>query len=142
MKRVIICLLLLLPVNLEAQVAVDQEPLVFSSPQQQDRFNNLTEELRCLVCQNQNLADSDAPLAHDLKKEILDMMQQGQTDLQIKSFLTERYGDFVLYKPPMQGNTLFLWLAPGVLLIGGAAVLIISVKRRKKMLSNESGGDS
>ena len=142
MKSVIFCLLLLLSHGIQAQVVVDQEPLVFNNPQQQERFNNLTEELRCLVCQNQNLADSDAPLAHDLRNEIFNMMQLGRTDKEIKGFLLERYGDFVLYKPPLQGNTLFLWLAPGVLLLGGAAVMVVTIRKRKALLTAEDSEPS
>ena len=121
-----------------AQIKVDQEPLVFDNPQQQERFNKLTEELRCLVCQNQNLADSDAPLAHDLRSELFDMMQAGKTDDEIKSFLIERYGDFVLYRPPVQGNTLVLWLAPVFLLLGGGAVVVFGIRKRKIMPGNNS----
>lgn len=95
----------------------DKEPLVFADLEQEMRFNQLTLELRCLVCQNQNLADSDAPLAQDLRKEIYDMLQAGKNDDEIKSFMVERYGDFVLYRPPVQGNTLALWAMPGAILL-------------------------
>ncbi len=121
-----------------AQLQVDQEPLVFASIEQQERFNRLTEELRCLVCQNQNLADSDAPLAHDLRDEIFKMMQGGQSNEEIKSFLIERYGDFVLYRPPLQGNTLVLWLAPAVLLLAGAVVVGFSVRKRNQLFAQNS----
>ncbi len=138
MKRFAFFLAILLSSISVAQIKVDQEPLVFDNPQQQERFNNLTEELRCLVCQNQNLADSDAPLAHDLRSEIFDMMQAGKTDDEIKSFLIERYGDFVLYRPPVQGNTLVLWLAPVFLLLGGGAVVVFGIRKRKIMPGNNS----
>ncbi|MFT5141193.1 MAG: cytochrome c-type biogenesis protein CcmH [Rhodothermales bacterium] len=136
MKYAIFCLLIMSAVNSLAQIAVDQEPLVFENAQQQQRFDDLTAELRCLVCQNQNLADSDAPLAHDLRDEIFKMMQSGNSNEQIKLFLTERYGDFVLYKPPLQGNTLFLWLAPLVLLLAGGAVVIYNIRKRTGLLSD------
>ena len=97
-----------------------QEPMVFESQQQEDRFNQLTQELRCLVCQNQNLADSDAQLAHDLRAEVHEMLIAGNSDDEIKQFMVERYGDFVLYRPPVQKNTYLLWLAPMVLLLIGA----------------------
>ena len=106
------------------------EPLIFTDPEQEARYQQLTVELRCLVCQNQNLADSDAPLAQDLRQEIYDMMQAGRTDDEIKQFLIDRYGDFVLYMPPVKSNTLVLWLMPAVLLIGGALVVIIVVRKR------------
>jgi cytochrome c-type biogenesis protein CcmH len=107
------------------------EPLIFTDPEQEARYQQLTIELRCLVCQNQNLADSDAPLAQDLRQEIYDMMQAGRTtDDEIKQFLIDRYGDFVLYMPPVKSNTLVLWLMPAVLLFGGALVVIIVVRKR------------
>jgi cytochrome c-type biogenesis protein CcmH len=110
-----------------------QEPLVFDSDAQEARFYDLTQELRCLVCQNQNLADSDAPLAHDLRKEIYRMMMAGDSDEQIKAFLVDRYGDFVLYQPPMKSNTLALWLLPAVLLVIGAVVVLWAVRRQGRL---------
>ena len=110
-----------------------QEPMVFENQQQQDRFDQLTQELRCLVCQNQNLADSDAPLAHDLRREVHAMLQSGQSNEQIKQFLVERYGDFVLYRPPVQKNTYLLWLAPLFLFLAGALVIRSSIKKRSAL---------
>jgi cytochrome c-type biogenesis protein CcmH len=115
--------------------ALAKEPLIFMNPEQEARYNELTLELRCLVCQNQNLADSDAPLAQDLRKEIYDMMQAGQSNEEIKTFLVDRYGDFVLYKPPVKGNTLALWLAPAVLLLGGGLVVVLIVRKRTRMFA-------
>lgn len=134
MIRLLLTLALLVPAVALSQLQTDQEPLVFSSEAQQQRFNALTEELRCLVCQNQNLADSDAPLAHDLRHEIHDMMEAGQSDEEIKQFLIVRYGDFVLYRPPVQGNTLVLWFAPALLFGAGAAAVIVSVRRRRRLM--------
>ncbi len=114
------------------------DPLVFESPAQEARFKALTEELRCLVCQNQSLADSDAPLAQDLRREVFLMLQAGQDDATIKTFLVERYGDFVLYRPPVRGNTLLLWLAPLLLMTAGALVLAITVKKRQVMLAADA----
>ena len=115
--------------------AVAQEPLIFMNPEQEARFNELTLELRCLVCQNQNLADSDAPLAQDLRQEIYNMMQAGQSNEEIKTFLVDRYGDFVLYKPPVKGNTLALWLAPAILLLGGGLVVVLIVRKRTRIFA-------
>ena len=112
-----------------------KEPLIFMNPEQEARYNELTLELRCLVCQNQNLADSDAPLAQDLRKEIYDMMQAGRSNEEIKTFMVDRYGDFVLYKPPVQGNTLALWLAPAVLLLLGGVVVVFIVRKRTRMFA-------
>lgn len=119
-----------------AQLQQVQEPLVFASQQEQDRFDKLTKELRCLVCQNQNLADSDAQLAHDLKREVHTMLQTGASDEEIKQFMVERYGDFVLYRPPVQQNTYLLWLAPLVLLLGGAWVLLSNIRKRASLLDD------
>lgn len=118
-----------------------QEPLVFENQQQQDRFDQLTRELRCLVCQNQTLSDSDAPLAHDLRREVHNMLQSGQSNDQIKLFLVERYGDFVLYRPPVQKNTYLLWLAPLILLLGGALVLGANIRKRAALLASSENPD-
>lgn len=115
------------------------EPLVFANDEQEARYLDLTRELRCLVCQNQNLADSDAPLAHDLRKEIYRMLQAGESNEQIKAFLVDRYGDFVLYRPPVQGNTLALWLLPAVLLAIGGVVVLLAVRRQSRQ---PAGGEA
>ena len=117
-----------------ASATLAQEPLVFESPEQEARYIELTTELRCLVCQNQNLADSDAPLAQDLRAEIHSMMLAGQNNDQITTFLVDRYGDFVLYRPAMKGNTLALWLIPGVLLGIGAITVFFTVRNRNRKL--------
>jgi len=133
MRRLAVLLLglaLLLP-------ALGQEPLVFESEAEQARFEALTRELRCLVCQNQSLADSDAALAHDLRDEVFEMMRAGRSDEEIKRFLIDRYGDFVLYRPPVKGNTILLWLAPALLLLAGAAAVGYSVSRRGRLLQEE-----
>jgi cytochrome c-type biogenesis protein CcmH len=129
-------LLLLLAAPLLAQ-----EPLVFKDDAQEMRFNDLTLELRCLVCQNQNLADSDAQLAQDLRQEIYEMMMAGQSNDQIKAFMVDRYGDFVLYRPPMQGNTLALWILPIFLLFGGAVVVFLVIRSRNRKLAAQQQGD-
>jgi cytochrome c-type biogenesis protein CcmH len=118
------------------------DPLIFKDPEQEARFHQLTVELRCLVCQNQNLADSDAPLAQDLRREIYDMMQAGRSDDEIKQFLIDRYGDFVLYMPPIKSNTLLLWLMPAFLLVGGALVVLIIVRKRRPNSDRQEEGNS
>ena len=115
------------------------EPLVFENSELEQRFNTLTREMRCLVCQNQNLADSDAPLAHDLRLEIYEMLQAGSSDAEIKTFLVDRYGDFVLYRPALGGNTLLLWLLPGALLALGAVTVLLAIRRRSSL--PESNGE-
>jgi len=136
-KFLILVLTLCLTVTVHAQSAPVQEPMVFESQLQEDRFNQLTQELRCLVCQNQNLADSDAQLAHDLRAELHEMLIAGNSDDEIKQFMVERYGDFVLYRPPVQQNTYLLWLAPMVLLIIGALILRANIKKRSTLLESK-----
>jgi cytochrome c-type biogenesis protein CcmH len=120
---------------LTSAAALAQEPPRFDDPAQEARYKHLTTELRCTVCQNQNLADSDAPLAQDLREEIYSMMLAGRSDEEIKTFMVERYGDFVLYRPPVQGNTFALWAIPGVLLFGGAVALFFIVRSRNRKLA-------
>ena len=141
MNRLGTLLAALFLVILAAAAQAQQEPLVFDTPEQETRFARLTTELRCLVCQNQNLADSDAPLAHSLREEIYEMMMAGQDDEQIKTFLIDRYGDFVLYRPAMSGNTLLLWLMPGILLGLGAIALFFTVRSRNRKLAAERQKD-
>jgi cytochrome c-type biogenesis protein CcmH len=105
------------------------------TPEYQARLRALSEELRCLVCQNQSLADSNADLALDLKREVERLMTEGKTDADIKSFLVQRYGDFVLYKPPVQNNTLLLWGGPFALLIAGGIAWRLA--QRKSNLAGE-----
>ena len=113
----------------------DKEPLVFQSAEQEARYKDLTLELRCLVCQNQNLADSDAPLAQQLRGEIFDMLQDGRSNEEITGFMVDRYGDFVLYRPPVQGNTLALWVMPLAILLIGAVGVAFTVRNRSRKLA-------
>jgi cytochrome c-type biogenesis protein CcmH len=100
------------------------------NPEQQALYERLTAEVRCLVCQNQTIADSSAPLAVDLRREIRERIEEGQTESQIKIFLIERYGDFVLYRPRFGGVSSVLWIAPGLLSLIGVIVLWRIVRRR------------
>ena len=112
-----------------AQVS-DPTPLQFRNAAEETRFHALTAELRCVMCQNQSLADSNAQIAHDLRREVLDLMNQGKSDAQIKRFLVDRYGEFVLYKPEVAGSTWLLWFGPALLLLVGAAIVFRIVRRR------------
>ncbi len=105
---------------------------VFDSPEDEARFKKLAAELRCLVCQNQNLADSDADLALDLKNEIYGMIQEGKSDAEIIDFMVARYGDFVLYRPPVKPVTYMLWVGPFILFVLGGVVLVMFVRRRNQ----------
>ncbi len=105
------------------------------SPQVERRLKTLSEELRCLVCQNQTLADSNADLAVDLRNEVRVQIEAGRNDGEIKDYLVQRYGDFVLYRPPVQGNTWLLWFGPFALLaVGGLAWWRIGAHRRRGAL--------
>ncbi|MBC7956332.1 MAG: cytochrome c-type biogenesis protein CcmH [Cytophagales bacterium] len=97
----------------------------------EQRLINITEELRCLVCQNESLAGSRSDLAMDLRREIRTLIKQGKTDQQVRDFLVTRYGDYVLYRPPVKPTTWLLWGGPFVLLVGGLAGLILFLRRRK-----------
>ncbi len=108
MRRLIAALILSVPLALPAGVEVRS----FPSPELEQRYDHLLEELRCLVCQNQSLAESEADLAEDLRDEIYRMILAGKSDEEIIRFLTERYGDFILYRPPLKATTLLLWLGP------------------------------
>lgn len=109
--------------------AIDTDPPL-SDPVRQATYNRLTHEVRCLVCQNQTIGDSTAPLAADLRKEIRQMLEEGRSEDEIKTFLLDRYGDFVLYKPQFKASTALLWLAPVLLLLAGGAGLAVSLRRR------------
>jgi cytochrome c-type biogenesis protein CcmH len=106
------------------------DPLPFKDHAQEIRFQNLTRQLRCLVCQNENLADSNADLARDLRHEVFGLMQQGKTDDQIKQYLVDRYSDFVLYDPPVKPSTWLLWFGPALFLLMGAAVVLLTIRKR------------
>ena len=97
----------------------------------------MTEQLRCLVCQNETLADSRADLAEDLRRQIREQMNAGKSDPEILAFLTHRYGDFVLYKPPVKSTTYLLWFGPFVLLIGGTGVLFRYLKHRRELIQDK-----
>jgi cytochrome c-type biogenesis protein CcmH len=126
MKKLVLCLFLLSQ-SIHAEIEVYQ----FANPEIELRYQSLTEELRCLVCQNQNIADSHAELAQDLRRKVYEKLNSGETNEQIISYMTERYGDFVLYRPPFNPRTLILWLAPVLtLLIGGIGFWSL-LKRRE-----------
>ncbi len=106
------------------------DTFVFETPQDEQRFKKLSAELRCLVCQNQNLADSNAELAMDLRRELYNMIKAGKSDAEIIDFMVVRYGDFVLYRPPVKPSTYVLWVGPLVLFVIGVVALVMFVRRR------------
>ena len=113
-----------------AQVGTDVAPLQFEDKAEEARFHALVAELRCVMCQNQSLADSNAQIAYDLRREVLDLMREGRSDAQIKEFLVARYGEFVLYRPRMEATTWLLWLGPALLLLAGGFVVARIVRKR------------
>ncbi len=126
MKIVITFLLFILASSLQAE---DQR-FPFSNPEQVEQFRKLTEELRCLVCQNQSLADSDAELANDLRKKVYELMDEGKTNDEIIEELVARYGEFVLYRPRLNAQTYLLWFAPIILVLLGIIAVVMMMRRR------------
>lgn len=126
----------------QSSFASSIEERQFDSEQQQQRYDKLIKELRCLVCQNQNLADSDASLAKDLRSKTAEMLKANKTDNEILSYMSDRYGEFVLYRPPVNKSTSLLWFGPFVLL---ALVLIFlirhTLKRNRKNQSSDINSD-
>jgi len=106
-------------------------------PELEKRVTNLAKELRCLVCQNETLADSQADLAEDLRREIRAQMRAGKSDKEVVEFLTARYGQFVLYRPPVQPTTYLLWFGPFVLLLGGLLILFRYIKQRRDAIAEQ-----
>ena len=126
MKKIVLCLFLLIQ-SVHAEIEVYQ----FTSPELELRYQSLTEELRCLVCQNQNIADSHAELAQDLRRKVYEMLSSGQSNAQIIDYMTERYGDFVLYRPPFNVRTILLWFTPVLALLIGALGFMSILNRRE-----------
>jgi len=114
-----------------------EAPLAAADPAIEKRMLDLAAELRCLVCQNQTIADSHAPLAEDLRRQVREMIARGDSDKQIIDFMTQRYGDFVLYRPPLKGTTAALWFGPFVLLLGGLAIFVIVLRRRSRLTADQ-----
>jgi cytochrome c-type biogenesis protein CcmH len=117
------------------------EPLAFKDAAEEARYKALIAELRCLVCQNQSLADSNAELAEDLRREVYGKMREGKSDKEIVDFLVARYSDFVLYRPPVKSTTYVLWFGPFLLFAVATTILIIVVRRRRTLPEAELSAD-
>ncbi|MDP3032495.1 MAG: cytochrome c-type biogenesis protein CcmH [Rhodocyclaceae bacterium] len=128
MAAALVALLIVSPVFAKEATPLAEDPVV------EKRLIHISEELRCLVCQNESLAGSQAELAQDLRREVRDLIKQGNSDQQIKDFLVSRYGDFVLYRPQLKPTTWLLWGGPFVLLIVGLVVLVSYLRRRSKLI--------
>lgn len=130
-------------VGLAAAQAID--PLPFRDHAEELRFQHLTSELRCLVCQDENLADSNADFARDLRHKVFELMQQGKNDAEIKQYLVDRYSDFVLYDPPVNPRTWLLWFGPLLILIAGGFVVVNTIRKRSRAgapnVPGENGDD-
>ncbi len=126
----VLCTVLITFALLLPMIASAIDALPFKDRAEELRFQNLTRQLRCLVCQNESLADSSADLAKDLRQEVFEQMHQGKNDDEIKHYLTARYSDFVLYNPPLRGGTSLLWFGPLILLLIGSFVVYRIVRRR------------
>ncbi|CAI8783742.1 Cytochrome c-type biogenesis protein CcmH [Pseudomonas chlororaphis] len=129
MKRWLAAAVLGLSIAGVAHAAIDTYE--FANDAERERFHELTKELRCPKCQNQDIADSNAPIAADLRKEIFRMLGEGKDNQQIIDFMVDRYGDFVRYKPALTGKTALLWFGPAGLLLGGVVIIAVIVRRRR-----------
>ena len=129
LSRWMLALLLALPLAAGAKEAAPAS----DDPVLEARVMRIAAELRCLVCQNQTIADSHADLAQDLRQQVREMLQKGQSDAQIIDYMTQRYGDFVLYRPPVKSTTALLWYGPALLMLGGLGVLAVVLRRRSKL---------
>jgi cytochrome c-type biogenesis protein CcmH len=133
MRMILVVLLALAPLGVAANEAkpTDLDPVA------QKRLIDLTSQFRCLVCQNETIADSTADLATDLRREVREQIQAGKTDAEIRDFMTTRYGDFVLYRPPLKATTLLLWFGPALLLVVGIVVLVRVMRARRRRAEAE-----
>jgi cytochrome c-type biogenesis protein CcmH len=136
MKRLLLAMLLI-----PCLVAAEEAKPLAENQQVEARLKALALELRCLVCQNQTLADSSAPLAEDLRREVREMIAKNMTDQEIIDFLVARYGDFVLYRPPLKATTTLLWLGPFLLLVVGGITLAVALRRRAKKVNDPTLSD-
>lgn len=138
---IVLIFITLLIVSSYTQAVIEE--VAFSDPKQEQRYQSLIAELRCLVCQNQNLADSNAELAKDLRRRTIELINKGKSDKQILAYMRERYGDFVLYRPPFNKTTFLLWIGPFILLLLALLTIFKIVKRgnendlMKNALSNK-----
>ena len=136
MKQLLSAFLLGLALVASVHAAIDT--YTFRSDAEREQFAQLTTELRCPKCQNQNIADSNAPIAKDLRREIFRMLEEGKDNQQITDYLVARYGDFVRYKPALNSQTWLLWYGPAALLLGGMLMLGLIVLRKRRPQSSQA----
>ncbi len=128
MRFLLLCLMLAAAAPLPAAI----DTYEFDDPAREQLYKELVQELRCLVCQNQNIADSNAELARDLRRKTYEMVQAGRSKEEIADWMVARYGNFVLYKPPFEAETLLLWIGPFIIFLAGVAVLVRIIRRRPR----------
>jgi cytochrome c-type biogenesis protein CcmH len=134
MRKWLACALLsLCALSTSLTVIANEAAPAVADPALEARMVSITSELRCLVCQNQTIADSHADLAVDLREQVRTMLRKGSSDREIYDYMTQRYGDFVLYRPPVMATTWLLWFGPGVLLVGGVITLIVVLRKRARL---------
>lgn len=131
-----LCALLLLFISVTGQAGV--ETYGFENPKQEASYKKLVAELRCLVCQNQNLADSNAELAHDMRRKTYEMVAAGKTENEIVDYMVARYGDFVMYNPPVKQTTVLLWFGPLLFLLLAGVVVVMFLRNQKRALADVS----
>jgi len=133
MVKALLLALSLMAVLLAAPLHAKEAEPAAADPALEARMLRVAAELRCLVCQNQTIADSHAGLAEDLRREIREQLQRGASDAQVVQYMTDRYGDFIRYRPPLNSSTALLWIGPAVLLVVGLGVLALVLRRRSKL---------
>lgn len=137
MTRILIFIFVVLVMHSSVCIA----KVISVAPEYEERYEHLLSELRCLVCQNQTVAESPADLSNDLRVEVKEMLERGATDQEILKFMSDRYGDFVLYKPPVKPRTYLLWVGPFLLLIGGIIAVLMLVKQRSRSILDSELND-
>ena len=136
MMRNVIYLLLVGAVVIASPVGAKEAAPMAADPEMEKLVNEISAELRCLVCQNQTIADSHAALAVDLKNQVREMVKQGKTRDDVVDYMVERYGDFVRYRPPIKPTTYLLWIGPFLLLAGGLIILVVNLRKRKELVTD------
>jgi cytochrome c-type biogenesis protein CcmH len=138
MRALGLAIVMLMALHATPSVAVQPDEIL-PDAKLEERARNLSRELRCMVCQNQSIDDSDAPLARDLRLLVRERLKAGDSDKQVMDFLTTRYGDFVLLNPPMNAKTFLLWVLPAGLLVVGGIVLVLAMRRRSVAATDPDG---
>ena len=138
LNRFALLVMLLVSATSAPLVLAKEATPMAEDPVLEKRVNEISAELRCLVCQNQTIADSHAELAVDLKNQVREMVKQGQSQDEIVDYMVQRYGDFVRYRPPVKASTILLWVGPFLLLVIGLVVLVVNLRKRTKLVADDA----